>query len=136
MPTSRHLSVAIKFHFSASKQMSSFAQKFINEPQGPSVKADVPGSKTKKLIQQMGQHQAYNLLTNFLGDVCEITVALIKDSGAVKLFVDYNASRGNYMVDADGNTLLDVYTQIGSLPLGWLYNLHIFYPACYVLVGD
>ena len=30
---------------------------------------------------------------------------------------DYEKSYGNYMVDADGNTFLDVYAQIASIPV-------------------
>jgi 4-aminobutyrate aminotransferase/(S)-3-amino-2-methylpropionate transaminase len=37
---------------------------------------------------------------------------------SVQYAVDYNKSLGNYIVDADGNTMLDVFTNISSIPIG------------------
>ena len=37
----------------------------------------------------------------------------------VSFFIDFERSQGNYVVDADGNVLLDLFNQIGSLPLGY-----------------
>lgn len=37
----------------------------------------------------------------------------------MKFFVDFEASRGNYVTDVDGNTLLDLYSHIASLPVGY-----------------
>jgi len=87
------------------------------EPEAPDVRGPVPGPKSLAMQAQLGSMQ---------------------DAAGVKFFgaprgsarawrrrlltaapVDFAASRGNYVVDADGNTLLDMYSHIASLPVGY-----------------
>ena len=46
-------------------------------------------------------------------------VSHLQDNRTHILVCDYPASQGNYLVDADGNTLLDVFAQISSIALGY-----------------
>ncbi|KAF1790097.1 P-loop containing nucleoside triphosphate hydrolase [Phytophthora cactorum] len=46
-------------------------------------------------------------------------LAALQNTGAINFFADYAASKGNYLVDVDGNRFLDVYGQIASLPIGY-----------------
>ena len=39
-------------------------------------------------------------------------------TGSMHLVGDFEKSQGNYLVDVDGNVMLDLYQQIASMPLG------------------
>ena len=45
----------------------------------------------------------------------------------VKVFVDYEKSAGNYLADADGNLLLDLDAQDGTLALGYNHPGYLNY---------
>jgi len=66
---------------------------------GIDMKTPVPGPETKKLMDKLNPQGGMG--------------------GAVTFFADYSASSGCYMVDADGNRMLDMFSQIASLPLGY-----------------
>lgn len=69
------------------------------EPKFPRMQTNYPGP----------------ILINKLNDL-EI---LSSDYITTKNFVNYEKSFGNYFVDCDGNTFLDMFTNNGSLPLGY-----------------
>lgn len=63
------------------------------------MKTKVPGPETLKLQAHLGTQGGMGGATTFFGD--------------------YRASEGCYLVDADGNRMLDMFSQIASLPLGY-----------------
>ncbi|KFO24831.1 4-aminobutyrate aminotransferase, mitochondrial [Fukomys damarensis] len=65
---------------------------------GPLMKTEVPGPRSLELMKQLN---------------------MIQNAEAVHFFCNYEESRGNYLVDADGNRMLDLYSQIASIPIGY-----------------
>ena len=48
----------------------------------------------------------------------------LQQMGSVTLISDLEKSSGNYFCDVDGNTYLDAFMQIASLPLGNLLMIN------------
>lgn len=72
---------------------------FPDEPSTPHlVTSAIPGPKSKELSDNIGTFQ---------------------ENRAHGFVVDYAKSQGNYITDADGNTLLDVFAQIASIAIGY-----------------
>ncbi len=68
------------------------------EPPAASVRTAIPGPRSLELRARHGA---------------------IQDARTVHFYQDAQRSAGNYIVDVDGNTLLDVYGHIAALPLGY-----------------
>ena len=52
---------------------------------------------------------------------------------SVAFFADYDKSIGNYIFDADGNAMLDVFTNISSIPIGYNHPNMLKVPYFYCL---
>ncbi|KAJ2849365.1 hypothetical protein IWW36_002681 [Coemansia brasiliensis] len=68
------------------------------EPKEPKVTTEIPGPQSKAMLKHLSQ---------------------IQDTRAAIFAGDYTKSVGNYIADADGNLLLDMYCQIASIPVGY-----------------
>lgn len=65
---------------------------------GVLMKTEVPGPRSRELMKRLSE---------------------IQNADAVHFFCNYEESRGNYLVDVDGNRMLDLYSQISSIPIGY-----------------
>ncbi len=68
------------------------------EPERASVKTAIPGPRSEALRARHGKYQ---------------------DARTVHVYQDAKKSFGNYLVDVDGNVMLDVYGHIACVPLGY-----------------
>jgi 4-aminobutyrate aminotransferase/(S)-3-amino-2-methylpropionate transaminase len=68
------------------------------EPERIRVVTAIPGPKTEELRRRHGA---------------------VQDARTVHVYQDAKKSLGNYLVDVDGNVLLDLYGHIASLPIGY-----------------
>src|SRR5690349_5330789 len=71
---------------------------FPDEPDRASVVTAIPGPASEAL---RARHQRF------------------QDARPIHVYQDSRASRGNYLVDVDGNVLLDVYGHIACVPIGY-----------------
>jgi len=74
------------------------SRSFVSGEPSISMKTEVPGPKSKEIMADLESIQSMK---------------------SVQYAVDYEKSLGNYIVDADGNTMLDVFTSISSVPIGY-----------------
>lgn len=79
--------------------MSVAAKYYPSEPASPSVvTTSIPGPKSQEELAKLDK---------------------VFDARPAYFMTDYEKSVGNYIVDADGNTYLDLYAQIASIALGY-----------------
>lgn len=94
-----HASAAHAGSSSTGGAVSVAAKYFPNEPKQPTLVTElVPGPKSMAINDHLGT---------------------VFDNRAAYFVTDFYNSVGNYISDADGNKLLDVYCQISSIPLGY-----------------
>src|SRR4051794_18291990 len=68
------------------------------EPERVTMRTAIPGPRTEALRARHGRHQ---------------------DARTVHVYQDAKKSLGNYLVDVDGNVMLDIYAHIAALPVGY-----------------
>ena len=77
------------FSTSRNMRMAAVSEKtfFAGEPDAPVIKTSIPGPKTKDHMEELTK---------------------VFDTRSANMMADYTKSKGNYIVDPDGNVLLDV----------------------------
>ncbi|KAM3546889.1 hypothetical protein ARSEF1564_000202 [Beauveria bassiana] len=80
------------------RPMATASSVFHNEPPKPAVQTAIPGPRSKAALEKLEK---------------------VFDTRSMNFVVDYDKCHGNYIVDHDGNVLLDAFAQIASIPLGY-----------------
>ena len=88
----------VRLYQSSTRLSSGMGLDFNDGPLEPQMKTACPGPESKRLLEELNQ---------------------VNECSASVFFADYDRSYGNYIVDADGNRMLDIFAQIASLPLGY-----------------
>jgi len=71
---------------------------FPGEPESAAILTPLPGPRGRDLAERHAAHQ---------------------DARTVFVYQDAKRSLGNYLIDVDGNTFLDIYTHIATVPVGY-----------------
>ncbi|ATY62524.1 4-aminobutyrate aminotransferase [Cordyceps militaris] len=82
----------------AVRPMATASSVFPNEPPKPAVQTAIPGPRSKAALAKLEK---------------------VFDTRSINFVADYDKCHGNYIVDHDGNVLLDAFAQIASIPLGY-----------------
>lgn len=95
------------------------AESVMNQSKDYQVKLAEPDLRwgttgSRQLVQTPGDLSCPNNMSEYF----DLTAPFSQNVGAINFFCNYEESRGNYLVDVDGNRMLDLYTQISSIPIG------------------
>ena len=91
------------------------------EPAGPSMVSEVPGPVSQQLHSELSSIQAMDSV-HFFADYDKYVIVNVYE--IIKRYIMLTSANlcrsvGNYIADVDGNMMLDCFTQISSVPVGW-----------------
>ncbi|KAJ2236801.1 hypothetical protein H4R99_004531 [Coemansia sp. RSA 1722] len=87
------------------------------------IRSTSVGNLGARMISQLAEPREPQVVTSEIPGPASTSalekLSKIQDTRAAAFVADYEKSVGNYIVDADGNQLLDLYCQIASIPVGY-----------------
>jgi len=81
-----------------------------------------PSKMASTMCTEDGDYVEPQMLTETPGPISrqkKVELSQLKRTEQMHFFCDFEASKGNFLVDVDGNRYLDVFQQISTLPLGY-----------------